>query len=91
MENAEQILVVILASFLAVFLVVGIIAVTKLIQLLDYLKRVSEKIEKLAESTASLGKYLKYTTGPAAALKIMTKIGRSFFNHKKARSSRNDE
>lgn len=88
MENAEQILVIILASFLAIFLVAGIIAVTKLIQLLEYLKRVSEKLEKLADSTASIGKYFKYTTGPAAALKIIMKIGRSFFNQKKGRRGR---
>lgn len=91
MENAEQILVIILALFLAVFLVAGIIAVMKLIKLLDNLKRVAEKMEKLAESTASLGKYFKYTTGPAAAVKILTKIGKSYFNSKRSRRGKNDE
>ena len=91
MENAEQILVVILASFLVLFLVAAIIAITKFIQLLDNLKRLSEKAEKLTESAANIGKYLKYTSGPAAAIKILTNIGQSFFKHKKSRRNSNGE
>ncbi len=85
MGNAEQILVVVLASALAVFLVLAIVAAYKLIQVLDHLKRISEKAEKLANTAESVGEFFKYTAGPATLGKIVMNIVESF-KHKKSKS-----
>lgn len=85
MGNAEQILLVTLASALAVFLVLAIIATAKLIQILNHLKRISEKAEKLANTAESVGEFFKYTAGPATLGKIVMNIVESF-KHKKSKS-----
>lgn len=83
MENAQTILVVILASFLAVFLLLGIAALIKLIQLLDHLKNISEKAEKLANTAENIGDFFKYTAGPAAIVKLLSNISNVVFKHNK--------
>ncbi len=84
MENAQQILVIILSIMLALFLLLGIFALTKLIQLLDHLKKITEKAEKLADTAESVGEFFKYTAGPAAIGKLVANITGVVFKHKKA-------
>lgn len=83
MENAEQILVVMLSTALALFLVLGIVAVIKLIQILNHLKHISEKAEKLASTAETVGEFFKYTAGPAAVGKLITNISEAVFKHHK--------
>ncbi len=84
MENTQQILVIVLASMLAIFLALGIVALTKLIQLLDHLKRISEKAEKLANTAETVGEFFKYTAGPAAIGKLLANISNVIHKRKKA-------
>jgi hypothetical protein len=83
MGNAEQILVIILAAALAVFLLLAIVATVKLIQLLNSLKRISEKAEKLAQTAESVGEFFKYTAGPAALGKLVANVTEVFRKHKR--------
>lgn len=90
MDNATELLVVILASTLTVFLVVAIIATMKVIQVLDHLKLISEKAEKLANTAENVGEFFKYTAGPAAIAKLIANVSDIVFkNHK--RKDKNDE
>lgn len=91
MENAEQILVVILAVMLALFLVLGAIALSKLIKLLDSLKRISEKAEQLADTAGTVGEMFKYTAGPVAVAKLLANITGIIFKNKGQRSKGNDK
>ena len=88
MENAEQILVIILSGALAVFLVLSIIAAVKINQILNHLKSISEKAEKLATTAESFGEFFKYTAGPAALGKFVSNISEVFKNHKKSKGSK---
>lgn len=85
MGNAEEILVVILASTLAVFLLLAIIATVKIIQILNHLKVITEKAEKLANTAETVGDFFKYTAGPAALGKLVSNVVESFKNHKKSK------
>ncbi len=88
MENAEQILVIILSTALAIFLILAIIATTKLIQILNHLKAISEKAEKLATTAESIGEFFKYTAGPAAIGKLISNISDAVFKkHNKSKGS----
>ena len=81
MGNAEQILVVILSSMLAIFLILAIVATAKLIQVLDHLKSISEKAEKLANTAETVGDFFKYTAGPAAIGRLIANVSESVFKH----------
>lgn len=77
---------VILASALAVFLILAIIATVKVIQILNHLKTISEKAEKLATTAESVGEFFKYTAGPAAIGKLLSNISEAVFSrHNKSK------
>lgn len=81
-SNSESILLIILASFLALFLVLGCIVLIKVIQVLNHLKSISEKAEKLADSAEHVGEFFKYSAGPAALAKLLSSIHEQVFKKK---------
>lgn len=85
MRDAEQILVIILASTLAVFILLAVIATFKIIQVLNHLKAISEKAEKLANTAENVGEFFKYTAGPAAIAKLVANISAAVFKHNKTK------
>lgn len=74
MKTAEQILVVILSATLAVFLVIGIIALLKLNQILEHVKNITAKAEKLADQAEHIGDFFKNTTASAAIGKLVANV-----------------
>lgn len=85
MGDPERTLVMILASALAVFLLLAIIATVKIIQILNHLKSISEKAEKLADAAENIGQFFTYTGGTAAIGKLISNIVESFHNRKKTK------
>ncbi len=83
MGNAEQVLVVILSSALAIFLLLAIFATIKTIQILNHLKTISEKAEKIANTAESVGEFFKYTAGPVAIGKFFSNISDAVYKHNK--------
>ena len=65
MENAETILVIVLASFLAIFLLLAIIAAVKIIQVVNHLNRIAEKAETIADKAESAASFFSKAAGPA--------------------------
>ncbi|HSX46933.1 MAG TPA: hypothetical protein VLF87_03025 [Patescibacteria group bacterium] len=82
MGNAEQILVIVLAATLALFLLLAVVATVKIIQILNRLKIIVEKAEKLANTAETVGEFFKYTAGPAALGKLVSNVTEAFRNHK---------
>lgn len=74
MNTAEQVLVVILATMLAIFLFVSILAVIKFVQILQHIKRLTEKAEQIADKAESVTEFFQATAGPAAIAKIVANI-----------------
>ncbi len=74
MESNERILVIFLSVALATFLVLAIIAIVKTIQVLNNLRRISEKMSNLADSAGSIGEFLKKAAGPLAVGRIITNV-----------------
>lgn len=82
MENAETILVVVLASFLALFLLVAIVATVKLIQVLNHLKHISEKAEAIADKAESVGDFFSRAAGPMAIGNMLVNLSEVVFKKK---------
>jgi hypothetical protein len=74
MENAAEILVVVLASFLALFLLLAIVASIKLIQLLNYFKRIAEKAEAIADKAETAASFFSKAAGPAVIGNLIANI-----------------
>lgn len=90
MTDSITLLVAILSSFLAIFLLLGIIALVKFIQLLDHLKKISEKAEKIANSAEHVGEFFKYSAGPAAIVKLLANVTEAVFKHNKRKMKGSD-
>lgn len=76
MDTATHVLVVILSSFLALFILLGIIVAIQVIRLLTMIQRIAQKAESVIESAESVGAIFKNAAGPLAILKVITNMVR---------------
>ncbi len=74
MNTSEQILVVILSTTLALFLLVSIIAAVKVVQILNDIKRIVKKAESIADKAEAVGEFFQASAGPAAIGKLIANI-----------------
>jgi len=78
MNTAEQILVIFLSTALAIFLILGIILLTKLIEVVNRIKVITEKAEDLADKAEAVGTFLGKTAKPAILIKALSNIARTY-------------
>lgn len=72
--TTEQILVVILAVCLAVFLILSIVVAVLIIKLLKHLKHITQKAESIADRADSVTAFFQQSAGPAAIVKLISNI-----------------
>ena len=82
MENAEQVLVVILSSFLAIFLVLGIIFLIVAIKLIRSVKRISIKAEALTDNASAVSEFVQHAAGPVLVGKVLAGLSDAFFGRR---------
>lgn len=80
MENAETILVIILSTFLAIFLVCGIILLVKCIQIASQVKVITDKAESLVEKAESVGDFFQQASGKFAMGRLISHLANSVFD-----------
>lgn len=81
-DDAERTLVIILAGALAILIVMALIAVFKIIQLINILKRVADKAEHVADAAESISAALPKALSSLAIGKIIRRILRMMMNKK---------
>lgn len=81
LNTTQQILVVVLASALAIFLVLSIVAVALVIRLLATLRMVANKAERIVESVESIGDAFKKTAGPLGIFRFVKSMVDVVHNH----------
>ena len=74
MDTASQVLLIIVSITLTLFLIVGIVLAIKLVQILDHVRRITEKAEKIADNAESVSEFFQKTAGPAAITKLVANI-----------------
>jgi len=82
MNTSEQILVIILSVFLALFLLLGIVVAIQVVRLLRQLRRITDKAERIVESAESVGAVFRSAAGPISILKLVQTIVESVTQHK---------
>ena len=90
MNTAEQILVVILSSFLALFLFLGIVLVVALLKftkkmnaIADSAHEIVSKAQDIADKVENVSDMFKRTAGPVALGRHLMNIYEMVTNHKK--------
>lgn len=74
MENAETILVIFLSSFLAIFLLLAIIATAKIIKLINHLNYIGEKAENIAEKAENVADFFSKGSGVASMGNLLSNM-----------------
>jgi hypothetical protein len=74
MNNAEQILVIIVSAVLAIFLIAAIVATVYIIKVLKQVKRVTTQAERMASSVESAADLLGRSASPLGIIKIIGSI-----------------
>ena len=69
MNTSEQILVIFLSTFLAIFLLLGIIVLAKMITVMNRLDRITEKVENITDKAEAIAE----TLGSTGLSAIVTK------------------
>jgi len=92
MENAESILVVILSSFLALFLILAIAATIMVVKLVkkmnaiaDTAQEIVSKAHDIADKVENVSDMFKRTAGPLALGKYFMNIAEAVTKHKKGK------
>lgn len=76
--DAFQILVIILASFLAIFLILGIILLILFIKISLKIKRITDTIGEATDNLKQFAESLRRIASPAIVAKIVIKYIRSY-------------
>jgi hypothetical protein len=83
MDNAAEILVIILSVFLALFLLLGIILTVILIKVSRQIKAVTASAQRTAEAIESTVSDVAKVTSPFFIARLMTRYVKKFMGHKK--------
>lgn len=83
LTTTEQIILIILAAALAVFIILGIAVLVLVLRLLSTLKLMADKAEKVIESAEAVGQVVKNVAAPASLLKVFHTVMDSVAKHRK--------
>jgi len=83
MNTVEQILLVILAAALAVFLTLAIIVAVQTIKLVKTLRAIAERAQELVDSAESTAEMLKSAVGKLSVLRFAHSVFDMVSKHKK--------
>lgn len=82
LNTTQQVLLIILSSFLALFLVTGIVLGVMVIKIMRHIKHITEKAEQIADKAESVTTFFQQTAGPAAMAKLVSNIMHTIREHK---------
>ena len=83
LSTVQQIILSILASALALFLVLSIIAVIMVIQFIKKLRLIADRAEKVIQSAETVGTIFKNAATPVGAFHFIQKVVDMAIKHKK--------
>lgn len=81
--TTQQIILIILASCLAIFLILSIIAAILIIKVMKHIRRITEKAEQIADKAESVTAFFQQSAGPAALAKLLSNIVHTVRDNKK--------
>ncbi|HUS26447.1 MAG TPA: hypothetical protein VMY99_03805 [Nevskiaceae bacterium] len=84
MDDAEQILIIIISSFLGVFLILSIIFLVQMLRLVKTLRHIAQTAEKVIDSAESVGDVFRKAAGPLGFMRIVSAVADTVSRHNQA-------
>ena len=91
MDSAAEALLIVVSSTLTVFLIVAIIVGIYLIKILDHVKHITEKAEKIADKAEHVSDFVQKSAGSAAVGKMIANIINSVRQGKSSKEEVDEE
>lgn len=85
MNTTEQVILVILAAALAIFLILAIAAIVMVIRLIATLREISQKAERVITSAESVTELFRKASGPMTILHFVRGVAETVTKHKESR------
>lgn len=73
-DTSASVLVIIVSSLLAIFLLLSIVIAAYSIKLIRHIQRIVEKAEQIADKADSVTTFFQQTAGPAAIAKLISNL-----------------
>ncbi len=83
MDTTEKILLIILASALALFLILAIVSIVLVIKMLKSINRITDKAEKFVDSAEAVGQIFKSTAEQMTFLRLIRNVAELVGKHHK--------
>jgi hypothetical protein len=83
LSTAQEILVIILASALGIFLVLAIVVIVLVIRLLQTLRGIAKTAERMVHSAESAAAMLKNVSGPVGIFRFVRSMADMVAEHKR--------
>lgn len=85
MNTAEQIILLILASALALFLILAIAAIVAVIKLVKTLREIALKADRIVDSAETVTELFRKASGPMTVLHFVRGVADAVAKHKESR------
>lgn len=82
MEQAQQILTLVLSSLAILFLVIGILIAILIVKVVLVVKRVTRKAEHLAEQAEAFSDFVQHAATPMLIGRLFSNLSDTFFKKK---------
>lgn len=84
MNTTEQIILIILSTFLALFLLLAIMALVSVMKLIRTIREIAEKAERVINSAESVADLFKKASGPVTILNFVRGVANTVAKHKES-------
>ena len=91
METSEKVLVIFLSGALAVFLILSIVVLIKIIQIVTHVKKIVEKADRIADKAESISDFFERASTPLAIGKMIANLSDVFFRRSNRKSRRRND
>lgn len=85
MNTAEQIILLILAAALALFLILAIAAIVMVIKLVKTLREIALKADRIVDSAETVTELFRKASGPMTVLHFVRGVADAVMKHKESR------
>jgi len=85
MNTAEQIILLILAAALALFLILAIAAIVAVIKLVKTLREIALKADRIVDSAETVTELFRKASGPMTVLHFVRGVADAVAKHKESR------
>ena len=90
MTTAEQIIAIILCSFLGIFLILSIAVMVAVLKLVNNLRHITAKAERVVDSAETVGEMFRKSAAPLGFLHFVRSVAETAAQHKTRKGDKHE-